>query len=184
MDLRRRHAARHLSASGAAQRTPPAVRRLCEKATNSLKEPSSRALSTTVQAQNFTSTFQHFRETQMHQLLTSIVLCLVAHTAAAQCVDTTPLAVQVHSGAGLIRTAAAAPDAAARPNAAAGGELIKTAAAGPREVAMRQTPPVSGTPKPQASDQEQPRRTEPAMLLAALAVMTAIALRRSGGSGQ
>lgn len=119
----------------------------------------------------------------MHQLLTSIVLCLVAHTAAAQCVDTTPLAAQVHSGAGMIRTSATS--AAAPLPKPAGGDLIKTAAAGPREVAMRQSPSVSGPPKtPAAEEEDQPRRTGPAMLIAALAVMTAIALRRSGGSGQ
>ena len=67
---------------------------------------------------------------------------------------------------------------------AGGADIIKTAAAGPREVAMRQSPPGVGASKSDAADEEQPHRTGPAMLIAALAVMTAIALRRSGGSGQ
>lgn len=119
----------------------------------------------------------------MLRLLISIVLFLVAQAAGAQCVDTTPLAARVNSGAGIIRTSATA--AAAPLPKPAGGDLIKTAAAGPREVAMRPSPSVSGPPKAPAADEEdQPRRTGPAMLIAALAVMTAIALRRSGGSGQ
>lgn len=119
----------------------------------------------------------------MLRLLTSIVLCLVAQLAAAQGASaTTPLVAQVHPSTGLIRTTGAAtPDAAQRPKAA-GGELIKTAAAGPREVAMRQSATASGPPQSQAADEEHPRRTGPAMLIAALAAMTAIALRRSGGS--
>lgn len=116
----------------------------------------------------------------MLRLLISIVLFLVAQAAGAQCVDTTPLATQVHSGAGLIRTSATT-GVAPRPKT--GGDLIQTAAAGPREVAMRQSAPVAG-PKQEASNDEEPRRTGPAMLIAALAVMTAIALRRSAGSGQ
>lgn len=153
------------------------------QAMNSLKEPTRAPLSGTSLAQNFTSTFQHSRETQMHQLLTSIVLCLVAQTAAAQCVDPTPMAAQVHSGAGLIRTSATAGATPLAPSA--GRDLIKTAAAGPREVALRPSPLVSGPPKPRTGGEEdEPRRTGPAMLIAALAVMTAIALRRSGGSGQ
>lgn len=182
MDLPRRPAVQLLAARGAAQRVPPVARRSHATVMNSLKEPTGAALSATSLAQNFTSTFQHSRETQMHQLLTSIVLCLVAHTAAAQCVDTTPLAAQVHSGAGMIRTSATT--AAAPLPKPAGGDLIKTAAAGPREVAMRQSPSVSGPKPPAAEEEDEPRRTGPAMLIAALAVMTAIAVRRSGGSGQ
>lgn len=183
MDPSRRHAARQLAQGSAARRMPPVARRSHARAVDSLKEPTRAALSATSLAQNFTSTFRHFRETQMHQLLASIVLCFVAHAAAAQCVDATPMAAQVHSGAGLIRTSAT--NGAALLPKPAGGDLIKTAAAGPREVAMRQPPSVSGPPKPQAAGEEdEPRRTGPAMLIAALAVMTAIALRRWGGSGQ
>lgn len=180
MDRPHPHAAQHLPAHDA---VPLAPRRSHAGATNSLKEPIGSVPAATAAAQNFASTFQHSRETQMHRLLTSIVLCVVAHTAAAQCVDTTPLAARVHSGAGLVRTSATS-GAAPLPKPA-GGDLIKTAAAGPREVALRPSPSVSGPPKPQAGGEEdEPRRTGPAMLIAALAVMTAIALRRSGGSGQ
>lgn len=183
MDLACRHAVQQLAARGAARLVPLVALRSHAWAMNSLKEPSAAALSATSLAQNFTSTFRHFRETQMHRLLTSIVLCLVAHAAAAQCVDTTPLAAQVHSGARVIRTSATT--ATAPLPKPSGGDLIKTAAAGPRDVAMRQSPPVPGPPKPQSpGEEDQPRRTGPAMLIAALAVMTAIALRRSGGSGQ
>ena len=183
MDPSCRHAARQLAKRGAARRLPPGARRSHARAVDSLKEPTGAALSAASLAQNFTSTFQHSRETHMHQLLTSIVLCLVAHTAAAQCVDTAPLAAQVHAGADLVRTTATT-GAAPLPRPA-GGDLIKTAAAGPREVALRPSPSVSGPPQPQPADEEdESRRTGPAMLIAALAVMTAIALRRSGGLGQ
>ena len=181
MDRPHPHAAQHLPAHDA---VPLAPRRSHAGATNSLKEPIGSVPAATAAAQNFASTFQHSRETQMHRLLTSIVLCVVAHTAAAQCVDTTPLAARVHSGAGLVRTSATS-GAAPLPKPA-GGDLIKTAAAGPRDVAMRQSPSISGPPKAGTvgEDEDEPRRTGPAMLIAALAVMTAIALRRSGGSGQ
>ena len=119
----------------------------------------------------------------MHQLLTSIVLLFVAHTATAQgTIDAKPVAAQVHSVTALIQTSATN-GATPLPKPAA-GDLIKTAAAGPREVALRPPQPVSGPPQPPADDEEdESRRTGPAMLIAALAVMTAIALRRSGGSG-
>ncbi len=119
----------------------------------------------------------------MLRLLTSIVLGLVAQAALAQSVTgTPPVAAQNHSGTGVV-VASATPDRAPLPKAG-GADIIKTAAAGPREVAMRQSPPGVGASKSDAADEEQPHRTGPAMLIAALAVMTAIALRRSGGSGQ
>jgi len=123
----------------------------------------------------------------MYNLLASIILCLVANAAAAQCVaGTTAPATQVRSGTGLIRTSAAMPGDSAPLRKAEGGDLIKTAATGPREVpAMRQPTTASSQPKADAAgDDEQRRRTGPAMLLAAVAVMTAIALRRSGASGR
>jgi hypothetical protein len=100
----------------------------------------------------------------MNSLLTSIVLCFAAHTATAQCVVTAPPVAAVQ----------------ARP----GGELIKTAAAGTRDApGVRQ---VSAGPQARVttSDDEHPRRTAAAMLLAALALMSGIALRRGGASGE
>lgn len=125
----------------------------------------------------------------MYNLLASIILCLVANAAAAQCVaGTAAPTTQVRdgSGAGLIRTSAAMPGDSAPLRKAEGGDLIKTAATGPREVpAMRQPTTAPSQPKADAGgDDEQRRRAGPAMLLAAVAVMTAIALRRSGASGR
>ena len=107
----------------------------------------------------------------------------MAHAARAQAGPATPPgAAHTHPAPGG-GVAAATPDRAPLPKAG-GADIIKTAAAGPREVAMRQSPPGVGASKSDAADEEQPHRTGPAMLIAALAVMTAIALRRSGGSGQ
>lgn len=119
----------------------------------------------------------------MLRLLTSIVLCLVAQAAVANtATGTAPVTAQMHAGAGVV-LASGAPERAARPKAA-GADIIKTAAAGPRDVAMRQAPPGASAPAAEAADEEQPHRTGPAMLIAALAVMTAIAVRRSGGMDQ
>ena len=99
----------------------------------------------------------------MHTLLTTIVLCFAAQVASAQCVSSTPAA-----------AATAAPQ---------GMELIKTAAAETRGAsAITQLPPVASQDK--ASTSEHRRRTGGAALLAALALMSGIALRRSSASGQ
>jgi hypothetical protein len=98
----------------------------------------------------------------MYRLLTPIILCLVAHTAAAQCVAAAPPAA----------TAAAT-------SARKGAELITTAAAGTRDApSMHKVSTAAG--RAQATDDEHPRRTGPAMLFTALAIMSAIALRRIG----
>lgn len=133
--------------------------------------------------QNFASNFRHFWERKMHHLLTTLVLCLAAYTGAAQAAsDAAPLAAQVVPGAASIRAAGAGGDAQPlRP--AAAGDLIKTAAGAPREAsAMRQVPAASSQSKAAGDGDEHRGRTGPAMLLAVLAVMSAIALRRVGAA--
>jgi hypothetical protein len=118
----------------------------------------------------------------MHSLLTSIVLFLLVQTADA-CVTTTvargvtPVAANTEAPVVLAATSVAGT------SPRAGGELIKTAAAGTREAPpVRQVAPVVAAT--QSTGEEHPRRTGPAMLLAALALMSAIALRRIGASDQ
>lgn len=119
----------------------------------------------------------------MHSSLIAFVLCVFAQFAGAQCVAT---AGQVTPDTGQAvervkaRVVTAPPmDAALRP----GAELITTAAAGTRggSPVMRQTPPASAQPE---DDEEHPRHAGPAMLLAALALMSGIALRRYGAGEQ
>jgi hypothetical protein len=121
------------------------------------------------------------QESQMHSSLTAVVLCIFAQAAVA-CVATGPHERDARMGAQTIKTssrAAAAPETA-RP----GGELIKTAAAGTRE------PPGAARPvalvvreAPESVKAEEPR-SESAMLLAALALMCGIVLRRFGANRQ
>ena len=94
----------------------------------------------------------------MRSSIIAIVLCSFTAAAAAQCVAQTPVA------------------AAARPEA----ELIKTAAAATRERALaaddgpsvrRETAAAAKTPE------QHPRRAGAGMLLAAVALMSGIALR-------
>jgi hypothetical protein len=93
----------------------------------------------------------------MYRSLTAVVLCIFSQAALAQCVDSRPVA-------GTVRT---------------GGELITTAAAGTHDV-----PPIAreDSASGSAGEGEQHRRGGPAMLLAALALMSGIALRRSGAN--
>ncbi len=99
----------------------------------------------------------------MQRLLTSIVLCVVAQTAGAQCVNattaTTPAAGQERSGV----------------------DLIKTAAAGTRDAPVMAQAPAR---KEQAGGDEHHRPAGRAMLFAALALMSGIALRRASASDQ
>ena len=109
----------------------------------------------------------------MQREVTAIVLCILAQAAAAQCVaaPATPVAATIVHTVGT----APAPQNAARP----GGELIKAAAAGTRDDA----PPTARQTMSARSSQEQddhPHRGGTAMLLAALALMSGIALRRYG----
>jgi hypothetical protein len=103
----------------------------------------------------------------MHTLLPSIVFCVLAQTAAAQCVN----------------PAAATPvSAPAHPTA----ELISTAAASTRDAPpLRRTSVVTESAKATPGSGDEPRRpTRTAMLLAAVALMSGIALRRASASGQ
>lgn len=102
----------------------------------------------------------------MHTLLPSIVFCVLAQTAAAQCVNpatATPVSAQV------------------RPTA----ELISTAEAGTRDAPALHRTSVTETAKASPGNGEERHRSTPtAMLLAAVALMSGIALRRASASGQ
>jgi hypothetical protein len=104
----------------------------------------------------------------MRSSVISIILCVVVDAAAAQCVAPAPVGVAPVT----IAPTAKSPRT--------GGELIQTAAAGTREA-----PPVFQPAPRAASDGEShPRRTGSAMLLAALALMSGIALRRLNSGKQ
>ncbi len=105
----------------------------------------------------------------MHSSLIPVVLCISAQASLA-CL---PVAGNAAQTAPPLRTHMIKAQAAS-------GELIASATAGTREVAAapRTAPQASARPDPQ-----RPRRAGPAMLLAALALMSGIALRRySAGS--
>jgi hypothetical protein len=107
----------------------------------------------------------------MQRELAAIVLCVFAQAASAQCTAAavTPTAQTDNN---------ATTQTAARPGKAGGGELIKTAAAGTRDDA----PPSARSTVSQhaGQDEDHPRRGGTAMLLAAIALMSGIALRRYG----
>jgi hypothetical protein len=126
------------------------------------------------------------QESQMNSSLTAVVLCIAMQTATAQCAAPAAVSDQARAStasAGLEKktgTVVAAPPVAA-PHS--GGELIKTASAGTHDEVPGLT---RGTPVAVASAQDdEPRhRGGPAMLLAALALMSGIALRRFGANRQ
>lgn len=114
----------------------------------------------------------------MYSSLTAVVLCMFAQAALAQCVDSRPAALDNRQGTELVNKAKTAPmpvAGAVRP----GGELIKTAAAG-----THNGPPILREASARATDGSQERRGGPAMLLAALALMSGIALRRYDANKQ
>lgn len=121
----------------------------------------------------------------MHSSLAAVVLCICAQTVAAQCVDTDLPVRDARAGVDVIKTSTATPSAAPAPRT--GGELIKTAAAGTRDVpgAAREMPSVvrDSSARMQGDEEDHPRNGT-AMLLAALAVMSGIALRRFGANNQ
>jgi hypothetical protein len=113
------------------------------------------------------------QESQMHSPMTAVVLCVFVQAAAAQCVAPVPVAQDARNGAAVVRKTSAA-EAAVRP---AGGELIKAAAAGTHD----ELPAVTRSSPPARADaDDSQRRGGPAMLWAALALMSGIALRRYG----
>ena len=115
----------------------------------------------------------------MRTLLTSLALCALASAAGAQCTAAPQAKAPPDRGdAEWIRTANAATDAPAV-RQASGGPMIRVAA---REERARPTPAPSVAKAEAASAEQQPRRSGTAMLLAVLAVMTGIALRRAGAS--
>jgi len=122
-------------------------------------------------AQNLASNY-NMQESQMNSVLTSIVLCLMAQTAAAQCVTT--VATSPH----CVTTVSAPPLAKPRQ----GGELIKSAAAGTHDAPAIRQASATAAATPGAGGEDQPGRTGPAMVLVAVAVMTAIAVRRGTSS--
>jgi hypothetical protein len=115
------------------------------------------------------------QEGQMHSSLIAVVLCFLAQASAA-CIST---ADDTHQGAGPIKAHIVKARSA---GAAVPGELITTAAAGTRNArtATRAAPLAAAQP-----NEEPPRRAGPAaMMLAALALMSGIALRRYGAGSQ
>ena len=111
----------------------------------------------------------------MQSRIAAIVLCVLAQAASAQCTapSAAPMAAHLQAVSEPVRPAGPAQGTpAARPNR----ELIKTATAGTRD----DMPPVVAREPRAKGEQDQPRRGGTAMLLAALALMSGIALRRYG----
>jgi hypothetical protein len=107
----------------------------------------------------------------MHRSLTAVLLCIFAQAAAAQCEAPAPAAQEVRHGADLAKNKPVPPGTTAK------GELIKTAAAGTHDEVR---PTVRSAPTGRTAEHDEHRRGGPAMLLAALALMSGIALRRFG----
>ena len=110
----------------------------------------------------------------MRSSLIATVLCILAQACVA-CIPTADAAQQpaAPTKAHVITTQTTTP-------ALPGAELITTVAAGTRDAHVLR-PALRASTQP---DEEHPRRAGPAMLLAALALMSGIALRRYGaGSG-
>ena len=92
----------------------------------------------------------------MHSPLNALVLCLFTQVAAAQCAGVAPVAADARSKPGV--------------------ELIKTAAAGTHDaVPVARATPANATP-----DHEPRKHGSTVTLVAALALMSGIALRRFG----
>lgn len=95
----------------------------------------------------------------MRRSVIAILLCVFAAAASAQCVAQAPLAGGTRPGAELVKTAGAARE--------------QTLPADDGLAAVHEATIASKSP-----DKQPPRRAGPAMLLAAVALMSGIALRR------
>jgi hypothetical protein len=114
----------------------------------------------------------------MNSSLGALVLCIFSQAALAQCVDSRPVAFDTHPDAELAKKTKTAPTPVAGA-VRTGGELITTAAAGTHDApALAREVSASAT----AGEEEPHRRGGAAMLLAALALMSGIALRRYGAN--
>jgi hypothetical protein len=115
----------------------------------------------------------------MRRMLTSGVLCAVALCASARyAMAAQAQAAQQDQGTGLIKTASAG-TAEAQLGPRSRDAVVNVAAA--HAAGMPSAGAAVAGHKPEAAPaQERRRRTGPAMLIAALAVMTTIALRRLG----
>lgn len=115
----------------------------------------------------------------MRRMLTSAVLCTVALGASAQyAMAAQAQAAQQDQGTGLIQTASAG-TVEAQLGPRSRDALVSVAAA--HAAGMPSTGAAVAGHTPEAAPAEQRRRrTGPAMLIAALAVMITIALRRLG----
>jgi hypothetical protein len=114
------------------------------------------------------------------QRLAAIILCISTQAAFAQCDAPAAQAATTTTPPTTVQRSHATPPAQqAQTEARPGAELIKTAAAGTRD----DVPPATHTAtRAPGDDQDHPHRGGTAMLLAALALMSGIALRRYGAS--
>jgi hypothetical protein len=116
----------------------------------------------------------------MYSSLTAVVLCIFSQAALAQCVDSGPAELDARTDAEFAKKSRTAPMSSAGA-VRTGGELITTAAAGTHDA-----PPVAreDSAASSAGEGESHGRGGPATLLAALALMSGIALRRYGANDQ
>jgi hypothetical protein len=118
----------------------------------------------------------HCEESRMYRSLTAVVLCFFSQAALAQCVDSRPVAQGTGANAELAKKTKTVAGAVRT-----GGDLITTAAAGTYDA-----PSIArdDSARATAGEEESHQRGGPAMLLAALALMSGIALRRYGANDQ
>jgi hypothetical protein len=108
------------------------------------------------------------QESRMRSFYIAIVLCAFAGVASAQCIAQGPAAAAATQQMGAA--------------ASSGGELIKSASAATHDEASAPRP--SAAPAARTEPGDGHGRTGPAMLFAALALMSGIALRRYSGPGK